>query len=41
MMASMVTPPAAEEEGVEEDGAEEGGVIGAARSVVSTRGYFD
>ena len=40
-MASRVTPPVAEEEGAEEEGAEEGGAVGAARSVVSTRGRFD
>ena len=41
MMASRVTPPAAEVKGTEEDGAKDGGAAGAAGSVVSTRGHFD
>ena len=36
MMASRVTPPAAEVEGAKE----EGGTVEATRLVVSTRGYF-
>ena len=44
MMATRVSPSAAEEEGAEEDGVEEGEaarVTGAARLVVSIRGCFD
>ena len=41
MMASRVTPPAAEEEGVEEDRAEEGGATGAPGLNVSTCGHFN
>jgi len=40
-MASRVTPPAAEEEGVEvEEAEEEGGTVEVAGSVVSTRDHF-
>ena len=40
MMALRVTPPVAEEEGVEENGAEDGGAARASESVVSTCGRF-
>ena len=40
-MASKVTPPAADEKGVEEGGAEDAGVVGATGSIVSTHGHFN